>query len=465
MMHTEQFHTDFFYNLHDNLPGMFYRCLNDPDWTMIYISKGCKQLTGYEVDELLSGGTTAFGNIIHIEDQAWLWEKCSKNLNEKIPCNNHYRILTKNGIIRWVAEIANGVYDPQGVLQYIEGYIWAMDEVQELEMVSQAFASYQKAVNEHSLVSIADLQGNFIFVNDHFLVCSEYEREELIGQNMSLLNSGFHDKAFFRQMWETILRGEIWHDAIRNKTKSGQLCWLDMVISPVFDADGQIIHFLAIMNVISDRIEAKKHLIESENRLKMAQSIAKIGSWEYVVATRQLIWSEELYRLFDVSPDEKGDLLQVYYSRIHPDASGALNEVFLKTLTNGIPYEIEHPIILPDGTQRYLFCTGAAEMDTEGQIVKIYGTSQDITSRKEKDFEIKSLAELNKQIIDSSDELFYVFKVEDPVSYENPLVFVSDKVKEFYGVSKKELMTNHRLWFDSIHPDDVENVRLTTEKL
>ena len=106
-----------------NLPGMAYRCLNDPHWTMSYVSEGCEAVTGYRRDELENNRLAAYADLIHVDDRDWLWAKCQKSLDARTPCQNEYRILDKLGRERWVSERASGVYAEDGTLHVIDGFI------------------------------------------------------------------------------------------------------------------------------------------------------------------------------------------------------------------------------------------------------------------------------------------------------------------------------------------------------
>ena len=106
-----------------NLPGMAYRCRNDADWTMTYVSDSCEAVTGYRREELENNRTVAYGNLVHVDDRAWLWSKCQTSLAAHAPCQNEYRITDKHGRERWVSERASGVYDAGGELLFIDGFI------------------------------------------------------------------------------------------------------------------------------------------------------------------------------------------------------------------------------------------------------------------------------------------------------------------------------------------------------
>lgn len=106
-----------------NLPGMAYRCRNDPDWTMEFVSAGCLALTGYEVDDLLFNKTTSFGDLFHPDDAQPVWNAVQEALTNKEPFTLQYRIRTKGGEQRWCFEQGRGVFADNGELLALEGFI------------------------------------------------------------------------------------------------------------------------------------------------------------------------------------------------------------------------------------------------------------------------------------------------------------------------------------------------------
>lgn len=135
-------------NLITNLPGFIYRCANDEKWTMEYYSRGITDLTGYDFDDFIDNNKISYNSIIHNEDQQFVWELIQKALEDNVPFELEYRIITKAGKIKYVWERGRGVYSNDGRLLYLEGFI---TDVSERRLAIEALLE-----SEHKYYSLFD---------------------------------------------------------------------------------------------------------------------------------------------------------------------------------------------------------------------------------------------------------------------------------------------------------------------
>ncbi|UJP05378.1 MAG: EAL domain-containing protein [Nitrosomonas sp.] len=140
-----------------------------------------------------------------------------------------------------------------------------LQATEQLRLTNTELITYIQAIGELGLVSVADRSGKIIEANDRFCQISEYSRDELVGQNHSMLKSGKHSKAFFVEMWKTITDGRIWHKEICNRAKSGKLYWVDSVIVPLNNPEGRIERYISIRVDVSSR---KQKEIQLQQQLK-----------------------------------------------------------------------------------------------------------------------------------------------------------------------------------------------------
>ncbi|ACK66576.1 putative PAS/PAC sensor protein [Rippkaea orientalis PCC 8801] len=173
---------------------------------------------------------------------------------------------------------------------------------EKLTQTVKELSDIKYALDQLAIVTITDAQGNINYVNDKFCEVSQYSPEELIGNNHRILKSGYHDRAFYKELWSTISSGQIWQGEIKNKTKDGAFYWVNSTIIPFLDKTGRPFQYLSIRTEITARKELEQTLesIVSKRTAQLAAANQEITDLNNKLRLENVRMSAELNVVFQM---------------------------------------------------------------------------------------------------------------------------------------------------------------------
>ena len=236
------------FTLMSNLPGMAYRCSNNLNWTMEFVSEGCYQLTGYKKEELINDKVISYANLIHKEDQLLVYETVQNAINNNEQFTMLYRINTCQGIEKWVWEKGCAIYNDNRDVICLEGFITDITERKLSEEKINILAHALKSVSE--CVCITNLRENIIFINKSFSRTYGYSEKEIIGKPISYIRSAENDPLLLKKIFPETLSGG-WAGDLLSKRKNGEEFVARISNSLITDDSGKPIAIVCLSNDVS----------------------------------------------------------------------------------------------------------------------------------------------------------------------------------------------------------------------
>ncbi len=312
-------------------------------------------------------------------------------------------------------------------------------------------AELRAALDEHAIVAITDEHGVITHVNDRFCAISGYSREELLGQNHRLINSGYHAREFFQDFWRTIRAGKAWHGEVKNRAKDGSFYWVNTTVVPFPGPNGSPQRYIAIRADITARKQADEAVDRQRAELQILFDLNPAMIWFKDTLNNHVRVNQ---RAADAVGMPVSAIEGKPASAIYPEEAEGFYDDDLEVIrSRRAKIGIIEKIHDKDGRNLWIETNKVPYCDATGRVVGIVVTAQDITERHKSAEALRLSEERFRQLAENINEVFWVV---DPA--DRRFLYVSPAYEAIWGRACASLYQRPEEWLDAIHAEDRDRV-------
>jgi len=306
------------------------------------------------------------------------------------------------------------------------------------------------ARNTTNGVMVTDAQGRLEWANTAFERMTGYLLGEVKGRRPTeFLQGPDTDPASLAQLERAEQTGDRCCVEILNYTKSRHPYWQIIDLEPVHDGAGKLSNWIGILTDVTAHRLAEQHLRTLNQRLQLATQSADLGVWEWDAASQKHTWDERTHQIHGVKPGEFDGSFETWLACLHPSDRPLAQARFQLVLAGGNAYDQEVRVVrATDAAVRYVESRAIVQRDPQGRLVRITGTSRDVTAERESEERLRTLTDRWQLALRASRYGVWDWDLE------SDRVIWDDRMFEIYGLPRETFTGLHSAWLDLIHPDD-----------
>lgn len=391
-----------------NVPGITYRCANDENYTMTFLSDEIERLTGFPAKEFINNNIRGFASIIHPEDVAMVTDKIVASLAIRSFYELEYRIRRDDGSYLWVYERGRGIFTENGDLLWLEGVIIDTTRRKIAEEALQESEERMRAITDSAQDAILMLnrEGRISYWNPAAERIFGYSAAEAIGNELHLLSPPSEFSGAFANALLQILQTSD-RPAIGNTLdmevlrKDGVKVAISLSLSRIQTKGNW--EAVGIVRDVTEQKLASRSLELSREQYMLAIAGSKDGIWDWNLADNTLFLSPNWKKMLGYNDHELPSNFETFQSLLHPDDADRVL-AYIKDYLNGriTEYSLEFRYRLKDGNYCWILARGEALRDESGIAYRMAGSHSDVTERKVAE---EALLEAMSDLESANDEL------------------------------------------------------------
>ncbi|MCX5971210.1 MAG: PAS domain S-box protein, partial [Coprothermobacterota bacterium] len=392
------------------------------DWNaqtnQVYFSHKWKAMLGYGDDEI--GNTLdEWGKRIHPDDRERAYAALNPHLEGRAPAYiSEHRVLCKDGTYKWILDRGMVISRTlEGKPLRVIGTHSDITERKILEAHLEKERREFKLIVDSSpiLIFYKDQEGRFVRVNKAFAEATKVSEDEVLGKTVFDFYSAKIAQGMTNDDQEVLKLGRPKFNIMERYESPSGIRWVRTDKVPTLDENGVVIGLLGFAQDITERKQAEESLRSEQMMLARTEGIARVGSWEWDIATDTVTWSDELFRIFQRDPQEGAPSFAEHPAFYHPDDMSRMRQAVEVAVADGTPYELEMRANRKDGETRVCMARGVAEMALNGRASRLFGSLQDITERKIAEEKLlKSYEFVKKTLNDAINTMVKIVELRDP---------------------------------------------------
>ncbi|HEY9286345.1 MAG TPA: PAS domain S-box protein [Pyrinomonadaceae bacterium] len=392
------------------LPGMIYCCRNDRDWTMLYVSEGCAELTGHAAEDLVGNRRLSYADLIHAEDREQVWRGVQQAVARRERFRITYRIRTAAGEERWVWEQGHGVYDAAGGLLALEGFVTDITERRAAEEALRQAELRYRSIFDNSVHGIyqSSPEGRFLNVNAALARMLGYDSpRQLISECRQIARDYYADPAtrdeFTRMMRE---RGRVSGFECRVRRRDGRVIWTRESYYAVRDSAGRVLFYEGSVEDVTERKEAELALRESEERYRRLFADANDIIYTTDLAGNYTSLNRAGQLLIGYSEDELRGLN--FRQLVPPEVVPVVERMLSRKLRGEETTTCYETVVRTKSGERLnLELSTQLTRDAAGRPAGIQGIARDVTSRRRAEEALRASEERYRELFENANDIVY----------------------------------------------------------